>query len=55
MYSTRVLPFDQIVMAAVEKLGRLLGDILVHRRSELALVRPIQSLRASRSSRPWGR
>jgi len=25
------------VMAAVEKLGRLLGDILVRRRSELAL------------------
>ena len=37
MYSTRVLPFDQTVMAAVEKLGRLLGDILVRRRSELAL------------------
>ena len=29
MYSTRVLPFNQTVMAAVEKLGRLLGDILV--------------------------
>jgi hypothetical protein len=37
MYSTRVLPFNQTVMAAVEKLGRLLGDILVRRRSELAL------------------
>ena len=37
LYSTRVLPFDQTVMAAVEKLGRLLGDILERRRSELAL------------------
>jgi GAF domain-containing protein len=37
MYSTRILPFNQTVMAAVEKLGRLLGDILVRRRSELAL------------------
>jgi signal transduction histidine kinase len=37
MYSTRVLPFNRTVMAAVEKLGRLLGDILVRRRSELAL------------------
>jgi C4-dicarboxylate-specific signal transduction histidine kinase len=37
MYSTRVLPFNQTVMAAVKKLGRLLGDILVRRRSELAL------------------
>ena len=37
MYSTRSLPFNQTVMAAVEKLGRLLGDIMVRRRSELAL------------------
>ena len=37
MYSTRVLPFNQTVMAAIEKLGRLLGDILERRRSELAL------------------
>jgi signal transduction histidine kinase len=37
MYSTRALPFNQTVMAAIEKLGRLLGDIMVRRRSELAL------------------
>ena len=37
LYSTRVLPFDETVMAAIGKLGRLLGDILERRRSELAL------------------
>ena len=37
MYSTRVLPFNQTMMAAVAKLGRLLGDILVRKRSDLAL------------------
>jgi signal transduction histidine kinase len=38
MYSTNAVPVDQTVMAAVVKLGRLLGDILVRRRSELALL-----------------
>jgi signal transduction histidine kinase len=37
MYSTHVLPFDQTMMAAVVKLGRLLGDILVRKRTDLAL------------------
>jgi signal transduction histidine kinase len=37
MYSTHVVPFNQTMMAAVAKLGRLLGDILVRRRSDLAL------------------
>ncbi|HXD15198.1 MAG TPA: GAF domain-containing protein [Xanthobacteraceae bacterium] len=37
MYSTNFLPFDQTIMAAVVKLGTLLGDILVRKRSELAL------------------
>ena len=37
MYSTNVLPFNQTMMAAVAKLGRLLGDILVRKRSDLAL------------------
>src|SRR4029077_9204915 len=37
MYSIYVLPSNQTMMAAVAKLGRLLGDILVRRRSELAL------------------
>jgi signal transduction histidine kinase len=37
MYSTSVLPFDQTIMVAVVKLGTLLGDILVRKRSELAL------------------
>ncbi len=37
MYSNKVLPVNQTVMAAVVKLGRLLGDILVRKRSELAL------------------
>ena len=37
MYSTNALPLNQTVMAAVVKLGRLLGDILVRKRSELAL------------------
>jgi signal transduction histidine kinase len=37
MYSTNSVPMDETVMAAVVKLGRLLGDILVRRRSELAL------------------
>ena len=37
MYSTYVLPSNQTMMAAVAKLGRLLGDILVRKRSDLAL------------------
>jgi signal transduction histidine kinase len=37
MYSTNVSPMNQTVMTAVAKLGRLLGDILVRKRSELAL------------------
>ena len=37
MYSTNFLPFDQTIMVAVVKLGTLLGDILVRKRSELAL------------------
>ncbi len=37
MYSTNFLPLDQTIMAAVVKLGTLLGDILVRKRSELAL------------------
>jgi signal transduction histidine kinase len=37
MYSTRVLPLNATLMAAVARLGRLLGDILVRKRSELAL------------------
>ncbi len=37
MYSTYVLPSNQTMMAAVVKLGRLLGDILVRKRSDLAL------------------
>jgi signal transduction histidine kinase len=37
MYSTNILPFNQTMMAAVAKLGRLLGDILVRKRSDLAL------------------
>ena len=37
MYSTRILPFNATLMAAVAKLGRLLGDILVRKRAELAL------------------
>jgi signal transduction histidine kinase len=37
MYSTYVLPYNQTLMAAVAKLGRLLGDILVRKRSDLAL------------------
>jgi len=37
MYSTHLLPFNQTMMAAVAKLGRLLGDILVRKRSDLAL------------------
>ena len=43
MYSTDAVPVDQTVMAAVVKLGRLLGDILVRRRSELGRE-PIQSI-----------
>jgi GAF domain-containing protein len=38
MYSTNILPFNQTMMAAVAKLGRLLGDILVRKRSDLALL-----------------
>jgi signal transduction histidine kinase len=37
MYSTKVLPLNATMMAAVAKLGRLLGDIMVRKRSELAL------------------
>jgi C4-dicarboxylate-specific signal transduction histidine kinase len=37
MYSTNLLLLDATMMAAVAKLGRLLGDILVRKRSELAL------------------
>jgi C4-dicarboxylate-specific signal transduction histidine kinase len=37
MYSTRILAFNATLMAAVAKLGRLLGDILVRKRAELAL------------------
>jgi len=37
MYSIQVLPFNQTMMAAVAKLGRLLGDVLVRKRSDLAL------------------
>ena len=37
MYSTYVSPSNQTMMAAVAKLGRLLGDILVRKRSDSAL------------------
>ena len=37
LYSTNALPLNHTVMEAVVKLGRLLGDILVRKRSELAL------------------
>jgi signal transduction histidine kinase len=37
LYSTNALPLNHTVMDAVVKLGRLLGDILVRKRSELAL------------------
>jgi signal transduction histidine kinase len=37
LYSTNTRPVDQTVMTAVVKLGKLLGDILQRKRSELAL------------------
>jgi C4-dicarboxylate-specific signal transduction histidine kinase len=37
LYSNHTGPVDQTVMAAVVKLGELLGDIMLRRRSELAL------------------
>jgi signal transduction histidine kinase len=37
MYSTNMLPLNATMMAAVAKLGRLLGDVLVRKRSEWAL------------------
>src|SRR4029077_17164736 len=37
LYSNHTGSVDQTVMAAVVKLGELLGDILVRKRSELAL------------------